>query len=116
MYRRIQLINHYDPKKHEHEQNDFIHGLMGICNSVEIADAWTYKLRGSNHALPTNARFYFTEKGWKEVGREVIAACQRSGQDYRVIKVKETDAQVVWRDKYTEYEVAIQPKRKVSKK
>jgi hypothetical protein len=29
-----------------------------------------------------------TEIGWDEIGRDVVAACQRSGQEYRVIAIK----------------------------
>jgi hypothetical protein len=47
MYRRIQLINHYDSKKYPHEQNDFIHGLMGLC-TTETALAWADKINGPN--------------------------------------------------------------------
>jgi hypothetical protein len=59
-----------------------------------------------------NCRFYFTEKGWKEVGRNVVAAAQHSGQEYRIVAIKETDAEVVWRDKLMGYEVAVQPRAK----
>lgn len=118
MYRRVELIQHRgDPigkDRHGrviHRKDDYKSGLM-CASTEEVVDAWIAKLRGPYRSIPTNAKFYFTEKGWKEVGREVVAACQRSGQDYRVIAIKETDAQVVWRDKFTGYEVAIQPKRR----
>ena len=90
---------------------DWKAGLMS-AGSVEVTDAWILKLRGSPHSLPSNARFYFTERGWRAIGRRVVAACQRSDQQYRIIAVKETDAQVCWRDNHDDYEVAIQPKRK----
>lgn len=108
MFRRIEMI---------HRANgtwfpaDWKEGLMS-AGPMEIADAWIFKLRGSSHSLPPNARFYFTEKGWREIGRQVIAVCQRTGQRYRIIAIKETDAQVCWRDRHDGYEVAIQPKRK----
>ena len=88
---------------------------VGLMNAgpQEVAEAWIYDLRGpSRDSLPSNCRFFFTEKGWREVGRNVIRAAQRTGQDYRIIAIKETDAQVVWRDKLRGYEVAVQPKRK----
>ena len=110
MYRRIELIKTYkdlDTGEIEHYKS----GLMGL-SPKDVIDAWVYKLRGCEHSLPKNSRFYFTEKGWKEVGRKVVEACMAVEQDYRVIAIKETDAQVVWRDKHTGYEVAVQPKRK----
>lgn len=118
MYRRIELINHHSTAA-QHLFNvlglevmeHFKHGLMGISTD-EVADAWVGDLRGPKRSLPQNCKFFFTEKGWKEVGRRVVAACQRTKQDYRIIAIKETDAQVVWKDKHTGYEVAVQPKRK----
>ena len=120
MFRRIELINHYPnwkPRESDAEfdpkwqQRDFIQGIMGASPEA-VVDAWIDKLRGAQKSIPSNCRFYFTEKGWKEVGKFVVAACIKSKQEYRVLKIKETDAQIVWRDKHTGYEVAIQPKRK----
>lgn len=119
VYRRIELIHHYpdsDPWEYgEYYPTDIKLGIMGVTH-YKIVDAWmpenSQGLRGPKHGVPRNARFYFTEKGWKVLGRNVVAACKEVGQDYRVIAIKETDAQVVWRDKFTGYEVAVQPKRK----
>lgn len=112
MFRRIELINHYEPNPPIYpEASHYKNGLMGI-SLIGVVDEAFMHLRGCPHTLPRNARFYFTEKGWNKLGRKVIANAQRLGQDYRVITIKETDAQVVWRDKHTGYEVAVQPKRK----
>jgi hypothetical protein len=87
-------------------------GLMAV-GSDEVLEAWIDQLRGpTRSSLPPNCRFYFTERGWREVGRKVAAAARRTGQDYRIIAIKETDAQVVWRDKDRDYEVAVQPRSK----
>jgi hypothetical protein len=87
-------------------------GLMSVV-SGEVLEAWIDHLRGpSRSSLPPNCRFYFTEKGWRDVGRKVAAAARRTGQEYRIIAIKETDAQVVWRDKVRDYEVAVQPPAK----
>lgn len=118
MFRRIQLIGHYTNKKQWMIDEDggslvhhYISGLMGLSH-IDIADAWANDLRGPDRSIPDNCKFFFTEKGWDKLGRNVIAACIKTGQEYRVISIKETDANVVWRDKFTGYEVAIQPKRK----
>lgn len=105
MYRRIELINQ------NKDGTEYKWGLMGVSH-WDVAMAWANDLRGPYRSIPPNCRFYFTEKGWDKIGRKVIAACIRTNQRYRVIAIKETDAQVVWRDKYTGYEVAVQPKRK----
>jgi len=118
MFRRIELINHrgelvgFSGHRPIRRANDYKTGLMGPTRE-EVVDAWVNDLRGPDKAsIPTNSRFYFTEKGWDVIGRKVIAACMKIGQDYRVIAIKETDAQVVWRDKVSGYEVAVQPKKK----
>ncbi len=77
-----------------------------------IADAWFGKLRGPDRPIPRNAKFYFTEHGWREIGREVVAACKKVRQEYRIIRVKEHEVDVVWRDRYYDTEVAAQPRKK----
>ena len=102
MFRRVELI---DP------DGKLKHGLCGLSQE-KVIDAWFDKLRGPNRSIPLNAKFYFTELGWKEVGRQVIIACQQVGQAYRVIKVKENSVNVVWRDQHSGLEVAAQPKKR----
>jgi hypothetical protein len=101
LFRRVELI---DP------DHNLKHGLCGLSQE-QVIDAWINKLRGPKRSIPPNAKFYFTELGWKEVGRQVIAACQQVGQAYRVIKVKEKSVNIVWRDKHAGLEVAVQPKK-----
>lgn len=84
------------------------HGLCGLTTE-EVADAWIDKLTAPKGRIPWNAKFYFTEIGWKEIGRDIVAACQRSGQEYRVIAIKENALDVVFQD---EYQVASQPVRR----
>jgi hypothetical protein len=117
MFRRIEFIVPGRPGDLENHP-PFLAGLMVGSGSDEVLDAWIEDLRGPARAsLPANCRFYFTEKGWREVGMRIAAAAQGTGSEYRVIKIKETDAQVVWRDKARGYEVAVQPlsKRKSTK-
>ena len=111
MFRRVELINRYEVKatvKEPKHTEWYKNGLMAMSYE-SVVDAWIYKLRGPKHGVPRNAKFYFTEKGWAEVGREVIRAAKSSGQMYRVVRVKENSVNVVWRDKHTGYEVAVQP-------
>ena len=85
---------------------------MSVMNGP-VVSAWIEALLGpSRSGLPSNCRFYFTEKGWRKAGRKVIEAAQQTGLEYRVVAIKETDAQVVWRDKVRDYEVAVQPPNK----
>jgi hypothetical protein len=73
---------------------------------------WVSKLRGPECPIPRNAKFYFTERGWREIGRHVVAACKSVEQQYRVIRVKECEVDVVWRDRHYDTEVAAQPRKK----
>ena len=110
MFRRIELINHY----RDRETSEYVyykHGLLGISLSP-VVDAWIESLRGpGKRSLPANCRFWFTERGWREVGREVVAACGRSGQQYRVLRIKENEVDVIWRDRLSGLEVAAQPRQ-----
>jgi hypothetical protein len=111
MFRRIEFIL---PgwSDDQHDEPPYKVGLM-LAGSDEVVDAWIEDLRGpTRSSLPANCRFYFTEKGWREVGRKVVTAARKSNSEYRVISIKETDAQVVWRDKVRGYEVAVQPPAK----
>ena len=72
-------------------------GLMTPANDAVVA-AWAGMNR-PRRAIFRNCRFYFTEEGWRRYGRATIAACQQSGQGYRVIRVKERSVDVVYRDK-----------------
>lgn len=98
MFRRIELIH-----------DSYKSGLCGCLCSDSIIDSWIYKLRGpKRRSLPQNCKFYFTEKGWKEVGRNVITVCQKEKQKYKIICVKEKSVNIVWKDTF---EVAAQPKK-----
>jgi hypothetical protein len=115
MYRRIELIDESEPNTTVEER--FVVNLSmksGLCgrSTWEVADAWIGWLQAPQSGIPRNARFYFTETGWDKVGRAVVAACQRSGQRYRLIAVKENAIDVVFRD---EYQVAGQPVRRLRK-
>jgi hypothetical protein len=111
MFRRIEFIvpsgvldgQTYPPQKG---------GLMSVVTGP-VPEAWWEELVGPARSdLPPNSRFYFTERGWREIGKAVVAAARQTGQEYRVIAIKETDAQVVWRDRARDYEVAVQPPSK----
>jgi len=118
--RRIELIEPVQQfttsNGSKHIEPAFKHGLLGSSPEA-VADVWINKLRGpykkSGGNIPRNAKFYFTELGWQEVGRKVVEACQRSRQDYRVVKVKEESVNVVWRNRHYGYEVAAQPRKRI---
>lgn len=98
MFRRIELITKIG-------RAEFKMGLMTICNA-EVAGAWIDDLPGPKKRLYKNCKFFFTERGWNEIGRNVVAACLSSGQRYRVISVKERSVDVIYGDKY---QVAVRP-------
>ncbi len=64
------------------------------------------------HVANKNCGFYVTEAGWQGYGRATIAACQQTGQRYRVVRMKEHAVEVIYRDAV---QVAVRPrKRRVS--
>jgi hypothetical protein len=112
MFRRIEFIHPGGVDEDDQPFAPWKEGLMSVVTGP-IPEAWAYDLTGPSRSdLPSNSRFYFAEKGWKEIGRKVTAAAWQTNQAYRVIAIKETDAQVVWRDKARGYEVAVQPSSK----
>ncbi len=86
-------------------------GIMASSNDAVI-DAWA-AMNVPRRQIHKNCRFYFTEEGWKRYGRPTIAACQRTGQQYRVITIKEHSVDIVYRD---EIQVAVRPRKKITKK
>ena len=82
-------------------------GLMGFGNPA-VWDAWI-DMNSPRRPVNRNARFYFTEEGWRRYGRKTIEICQQVGQRYRVISVKENAVDVIYRD---EFQVAVRPKKK----
>lgn len=111
MYRRLEIL-HPEINYTFHGRVQKVHaeklGIMGAADT-----SWAEVLRGPNKPIPSNTRFFFTEKGWEEVGRHTVAGCKQQGQHVKVIAVKESSVNVVWGD---EYEVAVQPKRSRSRK
>lgn len=54
--------------------------------------------------------FWFTERGWREIGRHVVAEAQKQGVKVRVLKRKNPPrSEVVYKD---EWQVALLPHRK----
>ena len=126
MYRRIELIDEMSAEEYralidslrqgvDDEDIDFEReyprfwksGLMGYGNPA-VWDAWA-NMNSPRRPVNRNARFYFTEEGWRRYGRKTIEVCQQVGQRYRVLSIKENAVDVIYRD---EYQVAVRPKKK----
>jgi hypothetical protein len=117
MFRRIELIHPRIDRLFftlpDGEAEFFDWSKVGLTPGYgAIPEAWFDKLRGPDCPIPRNAKFYFTEHGWREIGRHVVAVCKHEGQAYRIIRVKERDVNVVWRDRHYDTEVAAQPRKK----
>ena len=82
-------------------------GLMGFGNPA-VSDAWVH-MNSPRRPVNRNARFYFTEEGWRRYGRKTVEVCQQVGQRYRVLRIKENSVDVIYRD---EFQVAVRPRRK----
>lgn len=73
---------------------------------------------GFNLVVPSfenpRARFYFTEAGWKQVGKIVAANARREGRVVKVIRQKNPHkSQIVYRD---DLQVAIVPRKDTRKR
>lgn len=122
MFRRIELIHQLTPREYRAflkalgqsgnagqllPARSWKSGLMGI-SYAGVAEAWA-DISAPRRALYKNCRFYFTEEGWKCYGRPTVAACQQTGQQYRVIRIKERSVEVMYRD---ECQVAVRARKK----
>ncbi len=96
MYRRIQLINHFQGEKGS--LSNRINGMMGTT-TAQVMSSWAW-MNAARKGVGKNFRFYFTEKGWEDFGRQVVAACRGSGQQYRVMAVRERDVDVLYQDEW----------------
>ncbi len=68
-------------------------------------------LQGFNLQYPEitepRARFYFTERGWQELGREIVAKAKSEGHIVRVLRRKDpSDSQIIYKD---DLQLAILP-------
>ena len=86
-------------------------GLM-TSSHEHVARAWT-DLNAPRRSISKNTRFFFTEAGWRRYGRPTITACQKVGQEYRVIRIKEHSVAVLYRD---EFQAAVRPRKKTSRR
>ncbi len=89
-------------------RQEFIPGSPG-----PLRGAWTAGLAGMNVKFPEienrRVRFFFTEKGWREVGRAIVARAIREGHVIRVIRQKNPmKSQIFYKDAD---QVAILPSR-----
>lgn len=101
MYRRIELITKVGKRT-------FKTGLCGLTWFDEVVDAWVDYLPSPKKRLRKNCRFYFTELGWDLIGRNIVAACMKVGQEYRVIRIKENSVDVFYED---EWQVAVRSRK-----
>jgi hypothetical protein len=101
MFRRIELIYGRG------DSADFKHGLCG-GSFLEIAESWVPYLQCPKcKGLGKNCRFFFTETGWKEIGKNTVKTCLRQNQRFRIIKVKEKSVDIVYKDRH---QVAVRPR------
>lgn len=110
MYRRIELITHWPVEDIDRKILDMKAGLCFIPVKEGVAEVWT-DLQAPKKRISKNCRFYFTEKGWNHYGRGIVKACQKVGQEYRVIRIKENSVDVFYKD---EMQVVVRPIRKRS--
>ncbi len=108
MYRRIELISHLPVDLPDIKSWDVKGGICYIPVKDGVYQVWM-DMPAPKKRIRKNCRFYFTEKGWDIYGRAIVKACQRVGQEYRVIRVKENAVDVVYKD---EIQAVVRPLRK----
>ena len=126
MYRRIELIDEMNAEDYEafiesmrqsvsdpdvdleREYPRFWKTVLVGCGNPEVWDAWV-EMKSPRREVNRTARFSFTEEGWRRYGRKTIQICQQVGQRYRVLRIKESSVDVIYRD---EFQVAVRPKKK----
>jgi hypothetical protein len=111
MYRRIELISHLPVENVENMDRIMFDIKGGICfvpQKEGIFEVWM-DMPIPRKSIRKNCRFYFTEKGWDVYGRAIVKACQKVGQEYRVIRIKENSVEVFYED---EIQVMVRPLRK----
>jgi hypothetical protein len=113
MYRRIELISHL-PIDVEGVYRKMLDIKGGICSPqhYEVIEVW-HDMPIPRKRIWKNCRFYFTERGWKVYGRAIVKACQKVGQEYRVICIKENSVDAFYKD---EIQVVVRPLKKTHKK
>ncbi|KKQ98929.1 MAG: hypothetical protein UT24_C0030G0007 [Candidatus Woesebacteria bacterium GW2011_GWB1_39_12] len=129
MFRRIEIIHDPDQqewqdfwdlvKKHPDWDTDDdypVHWKRGMgsccyCYDEAVMDIWINKLKAPN--LHGNFRFFFTERGWKEIGSDCASMLRKTGTRLRVLTIKEKSVDVFYQDKY---QVATRPRKRNSRK
>lgn len=108
MYRRIELISHLPSIDEKERIWHFKGGICFIVCNLDVALSWI-DMPAPRKEIRKNCRYYFTEKGWDLYGRKIIKACMRTGQDYRVLKVKENAVEPLYKD---DIQVVVRPLKK----
>jgi hypothetical protein len=111
MYRRIELITHWPVDELKQKIAHMKGGLCFIPVKEGVFEAWM-DMPAPKKAINKNCRFYFTEKGWDVYGREIIKACRKAGQEYRVLSIKENSVEVFYKD---EIQAVVRPLKRRAK-
>ena len=83
------------------EARGYVRGaLTGIANIEALFDFLdTVDFPGPNKEIKNSRlRFYFTERGWREVGKKVTAELKRLKIPHRVLRIKNNTLDVQYRD------------------
>ena len=96
----------------EEEDNHMVTRYHLRGPSGELSDVmWELNLPvPKTNFVSHRARFYFTERGWKQIGRHLAAEAKRRGHVVKVIRRKNpADANIAYAD---ELQIALLPARK----
>lgn len=113
MYRRIEFIGSCEFFPDESSQESRTHSFkVGAVHYSPACEVMCDKgLPDPTHWVAANKsrRYYFTEKGWCQVGRHIIHKLKKDGIRFRILKVKHREVDVLYAD---EYQVIVRPRNK----
>ena len=110
MYRRIEKIDHEWKSKTGAFAWEF--PPPGGWEAAENEEYWDV-MSGTpvpNKKIRKNCRFYFTEEGWKKLGRRLASYFRRNKVEFRVITIKEKSVDIFYKDWS---QVAVRPRKAV---
>lgn len=106
MFRRIEFLPPY-PKGSDAWYFSLEAGIKSLKFGALIVSEKLGRL-GPAPRVRRNARFFFTERGWMNVGRFLLQEVLREGYRVRVIAVKERERDCIYQDAL---QVALRPKK-----
>lgn len=112
MFRRIEVMDTFPVGRRKPILHTIKKGAYQTNGKVTDQDAyWDLldSLKSPDMPHNKNYRFFFTELGWDTHGRRMVSLLKTTGDQFRIITIKESEREVMYKDKY---QVALRPRKK----